>query len=136
MEVGTCSTGELGLLVAAHRRDDSGSGPVRELDRRIAHRTGTAGHEHDATREPTWPEMLRPVLVDRQTTVGRQERHAEARAQVVRRVVRETHDVRDRQDGVLLRRATGRALLRRLPDPHTTVLPGRVGVRSDRVDDP
>ncbi len=126
--------GQVTFLRAAHRGDDSRVGPPGELDRRVPNSTRATGHQNGPALQGARSETHRTVLGHRQAPVRSQERDAQARAHVVRRHVREEHHVPGRHDGVLLGRAAGRTLVRRLPDPHPEALQRRLDALTDRVD--
>jgi hypothetical protein len=53
-----------------------------ELDGCVAHRAGTASDEHEATVESARAESVRSTFGGRETAMGGEKWHAEARAQV------------------------------------------------------
>ena len=90
--VGAGGGRERGLLGRAHRRDDPGARPARELDRGVPDGTGAAGDEHGATVERTGAEPGGPAVGDGQGAVRGHRGHAERCPDVEARGIREVHD--------------------------------------------
>ena len=129
------AAGELGLLRAAHGRDDGRAGPAGELDRRVADGAGAA---LDQDRRPVSAPGSEPVghrLAEGEAAVRGQRRDAEARAEV--------EATRSRAAAPPAARGTTtpaavppRPLPGRLPQPDPLADGGRVDAVADRVDHP
>ena len=96
-EVGAGRARQLALLVRAHRGDDAGAGVLGQLDRVVPDRPGPARDEHGPPGEG--PAVA--AAADEQAVRRGHGRHAEAGAQLVRRVPGQRADVRGGQHGVL-----------------------------------
>ena len=123
-QVGAGAPGQVGLLLAAHRRHDPGAEEFGQLDRVVTHRPCAAGHQDRLAIDGP---------VGEQAAVRGHRGHAQARAELERGVVRQRHRPIGRDDGPFRRRSPatpGRCQ----PGPYPLANPALVHSLADRVD--